>query len=145
MVSHFSSKRGDVKNSLTKKCKNCITGEPSTLTRASNVKHVDSTACSGFSRRCSLRNLGIGPALKSNARNSASSLAQSGRAATATHWNSHHANSRSVALISSNVRSYVPSSVPGNSSRACGMRPGMQSPRYSSWQFTHRNLRWGYD
>src|SRR6266851_3132757 len=129
MVSHFSAKREDVKNSFTEKCENCIAEELSTLTTASKVEHVDSTASRGSSKRQSSRNSGIGPALKSNARNSASSSTRNGRGATETHKRSRRANSQFVSLISRNERSYVPSSDPGNSSRACWIHPGRQSPR----------------
>ena len=140
-MSCFSAKWEDVKNSFTEKCENCMTGELSTWTRESNVEHVDSTASRGSSRRQSSRNFGICPALKSNARSSASSSTRRGRQTTATHKNSLRANSQFVSLISHNVRSYVPSNVAGNSSRACRIRPGRQLLRYSSWQYTHRNLQ----
>ena len=50
-MSSFSAKRADIKYSLTEKWENCITEEPSMLTRASNVEQVDSTASTGSSRR----------------------------------------------------------------------------------------------
>src|SRR6266851_3584516 len=106
-MSLFSAKRVDVKNSFTEKCENCIIWESSTLTRESNVEHVDSTASTGSSRRQSSRNFGICPALKSNARNSANSSTLSGRETTETHWRSLWANSQFVSLISRKVRSYV--------------------------------------
>ena len=60
---------------------------PQLLTKASSVEHADRTAFRGFSRRQSSRNFGIGPALKSNASNSANSSTRSGREAAATHRN----------------------------------------------------------
>src|SRR6266853_2214696 len=107
MVLCFLANRVDVKNSFTEKCENCITWEFSTLTRESNVEHVDSTASTGSSRRQSSRYLGICPSSKSNARNSASSSTRSGRETTATHRRSRRANSQFVLLISRSVRSYV--------------------------------------
>src|SRR5579863_6874636 len=98
MVSFFSAKREDVKNSFTEKCENCTTTELSTLTRASNVEHVDSTASTGSSSRQSSRYFGIGPASKSNATKSASSSTSSGRETTATHRRSRWANSQFVAF-----------------------------------------------
>jgi hypothetical protein len=144
MVSHFSAKREDVKNSFTEKCENWITLEFPTETTESNVEHVDSTASSGSSRRQSSRKFGISPALKSNARNSATSSTVSGRGTTATHRSSRRANSRFALLISRNVRSYVASSVSGNSSSACRIHPGRHLLRYSSWQCAHRNLPGSY-
>ena len=73
----------------------------------------------GSSRRQSSRDFGIlGPALKSNARNSASSSTLCGREAITAQRNSRRSNSQFVLLISRNMRSYVPSGVSGNSSRA---------------------------
>src|SRR6266850_4846715 len=90
IVLQFSAKRVDVKNSWTERCEKCTNGESfesSALTSEINVEQVDSTAWSGSSRPQSSRNFGMGPSLKSNARNPASSLARRGREATATHWN----------------------------------------------------------
>jgi hypothetical protein len=139
-VLHFLAKQEDVKNSLTEKCENCMMRESSMLTRTSNVEHADSTASTGSSSRQSSRYFGIGPALKSNARNSASSSTRSGGETTETHWRSRCADSQSAALISLSVRSYVPYSVLGNTSSACRIRSGGQLLRYSSWQYTHLNL-----
>src|SRR6267142_6252860 len=111
MVSSLvSARRVDVKNSLTEKCENSMTGESSTLTMESRLEHVDSTAYTGSSRRNFSSNFGIDPAWKSNARISASSFTRSGRKATATHWNRRWAYSQ-FDLISRNVRSYVSFSV----------------------------------
>jgi hypothetical protein len=86
MVFFVSTSRADVKYSLTEKCANWITGEPDCgLTTTSKVEQMDNTSFSGSSERQSARNLGVDPALKSNARNSASSSARSGREAAATH------------------------------------------------------------
>ena len=72
--------------------------------------------------------------------NSASSSTRSGREAAATHWKNWCAHSQFCWPISSNIRSYVSSSVSGNSSRARRMRCRRQCRRYSSWQNAHRNL-----
>src|SRR5258707_59857 len=85
------------------------------------------------------------PASKSNARRSASSSTPSGRETAVTHRSSRRANSQFVFLISRNARSYVASSVDGNSSRARRIHPGRHPARYSSWQCTHRNLRCVYE
>src|SRR6266853_4063281 len=139
-MSYFLAKQEDIKNSFTEKCENCTTGESPTLTRESNVEHVDSTASRGSSRRQSLRNFGIGPTLKSNARNSASSSTRSGRETVATHSKSRRANSQFASLISRNVHPYISSSVSGNSFRAYWTHPGRHLLRKSSWQYTHLNL-----
>src|SRR6266852_4353190 len=115
-VSFAPASRPDVKYSLTENCANWITGDPSTLTTASKLEHVDNTACTGSSGRHSARNVGVDSSSKLNARNSASSLTRSGRDATATHWNSRCANSQFWSPISSKMRAYVSSSVAGNSS-----------------------------
>src|SRR6267154_5458685 len=123
-VSFVSASRADVKYSLTEKCENWITGEPSTSTTASKLEHVDITVYSGSSGRQSARNVGVElvSKSKSNARNSASSLTRSGRDAAATHWNRWRAHSQFWSPISSKARAYVSSSVTGNSSRACRIR-----------------------
>ena len=132
MVFFASARRFDVKYSFTEKCENWITGEPSTSTIASKLEHVDSTACAGSSSRQSSRSVGVDSASKSNARNSASSSTRSGREAAATHWKSRCAYSQFCFPISSNVRSYVSSSVSGNSLRAGRMRCRRQCRRKSS-------------
>jgi hypothetical protein len=133
MVSFASARRFDVKYSFTEKCENWITSEPYTSsTMASRLEHVDRTACLGSSSRQSSRNVGVDAVSKSNARNSASSSTRSGREAAATHWNSLCAYFQLRLPISSNVRSYVSSSVSGNSSRARRMRCRRQCRRYSS-------------
>src|SRR5579863_266716 len=125
VLSFVSERRVDVKNSLTEKCENWITGEPSTSTMDSRLEHVDNTAYTGSSRRNFSSNFGIGLTSKSKARKSASSSTRSGREATATHWNRRWAYSQ-FDLISRNVRSYVSSSVSGNSARARRRRAGTQ-------------------
>src|SRR3981081_996666 len=92
MVSLVLASRADVMYSLTEKCANWITGDPSALTTVSKLAHVDQTACAGSSGRHPARNVGVHPPSKSKARNSASSLTRSGRDATATHWNSRCAH-----------------------------------------------------
>src|SRR6267154_2984957 len=94
MMSFALASRTDVKYSLTEKCANWITGEPSTSTTASKLEHVDITVFSGSSGRQSARNVGVDLVSKSNARNSASSLTRSGRDAAATHWNRWCAHSQ---------------------------------------------------
>src|SRR6266581_5051297 len=140
MVSFATERRSDVKYSFTEKWANWITAEPSTLTMESMLEHVDRTAFSGSSSRQSSWSTGIDSVSKSNARNSASSRNRSGREAAATHWKSRCANSQFCFPISSNIRSYVSSSVFGNSSRARRMRCRRQCRRDSSWQYTHLNL-----
>ena len=54
----------------------------------------------------------------------------SGRETTETH-RCRRANSQFVSLISRKVRSCVPSSVPGNSLRACWIRPGSHLLRFN--------------
>ena len=107
---------------------------------ASRLEQVDNRASSGSTGRQPGRNVGIVSVLKSNARNSASSSTRRGRDATAIHWNIRWANSRFASLMSCNVRSYVPSKLSGNSSKACRMRWGRVRRRNSSWQNTQRNL-----
>jgi hypothetical protein len=133
-----------VRNSFTEKCENCTTALLLTLTTAIKLEHVDRTASSGSSGRQSASNLGFSPSSKSNARNSASSSTRRGRGATVMHWKSRCAYTQFSSSISSNVRSYVPSKVPGNSSSARRMRPGRQRRSLSSWQNTHRNLYGGF-
>ena len=101
---------------------------------------MDNRASSGSTGRQPGRNVGITPALKSNARNSASSSTRRGRDATATHWKIRCANSQFASLISCNVRSYVPSKLSGNSSKACRIRDDRERRRNSNWQYTQRNL-----
>src|SRR5712691_10305217 len=132
MVFFASASRLDVKYSLTEKCANWITEDPSTLTTASKLEHVDNTACTGSSGRHSARNVGVDPSSKSNARNSASSLTRSGRDATATHWNRRCANSQFWPPISSSVRAYVSARVSDKSSRAHRIHPRRQWRRWAS-------------
>jgi len=137
---YFLAKQEDIKNFFTEKCKNCMTGESPMLTRESNVEHVDSMASRGSSRRQSSRSFGIGPTLKSNVRNSASSLTHSGWETVAMHSKSHQANSQFASLISCNVCPYISLSVLGNLFRAYWTHPGRHLLRKSSWQYTHLNL-----
>jgi len=130
IVSFDSARRFDVKYSFTEKWANCITEDPPTSTMASRLEHVDRTACAGSSSRQSSRSVGAESVSKSNARNSASSATRSGREAAATHWKSRCAYSQFCLPISSNVQSYVSSSVSGNSSRARRMRCRRQFLRY---------------
>src|SRR5260221_12805089 len=111
IVSFDSARLFDVKYYLTGKCANWITEEPYTSTMASRLEHVDRTACAGSSSRQSSRSVGVESVSKSNARNSATSSTRSGREAAATHWKSRCAHSQFCLPISSNVRSYVSSSV----------------------------------
>src|SRR5579863_7236261 len=140
MVSLASARRVEVRNSFTEKWENCIVSEPQVLTTASKLEQVDSTAPNGSSGRQSARYVGVGPASKSNARISASSLTRSGRDATATHWKIRCANFQFALSMSCNVRSYVPSRFTGNSSKACLIRAGRQPRRNSNWQKIQRNL-----
>jgi len=130
MVSFDSARRFDVRYSFTEKCANWMTDDPSTSTIASRLEHVDRTAYAGSSSRQSSRSVGVESVSKSNARNSASSSTRSGREAAATHWKSLCAYSQFCLPISSNVRSYVSSSVSGNSSRARRIRCRRQCLRY---------------
>src|SRR5260221_9391031 len=84
IVSFDSARRSDVKYSLTEKCANWITEDPSTSTMASRLEHVERTARAGSSSRQSSRSVGVESVLKSNARNSASSSTRSGRGALPT-------------------------------------------------------------
>src|SRR6266702_5815896 len=132
--------RVDVRNSFTEKCENCTIGLSPTLTTAIKLEHVDRIASSGSSGRQPPSNLGLSSSSRSNARNSASSSTRRGREATVMHWKRRCAYVQFSSSISSNVRSYIASRVPGNSSRARRMRPGRQRRKLSSWQNTHRNL-----
>src|SRR6266571_377054 len=131
--------RFDVRNSFTEKCEKCTTVVSPTLTTSIKLEHVDRTVSLGSSGRQSASKLGLSPS-RSNARNSASSSTRRGREATAMHWKRRCAYAQFCSSMSSNVRSYVASRVPGNSSRARRMRPGRQRRKLSSWQNTHRNL-----
>ena len=121
MVVPTLARRGDVKYLFTEKWVNWITCKSFTLIIASKLGYMDNTAPTGSSGRQSGRSVGIRPAWKSKARNSASfsHLISTGRYAYSQFWSS----------ISSKVRAYVSSSVSGNSSRACRIRPGMQRRR----------------
>src|SRR5579863_10386736 len=140
MGSLAEARRVDIRNSFTEKCENCTTWEPSTSTTASKLEQVDNRASSGSTGRQQGRIVGISLALKSNARNSASSLTRRGWDATATHWKIRCANSLFASLISCNVRSYVPSKLSGNPSKACRIHEGRERRRKSNWQNTQRNL-----
>src|SRR5260221_6243626 len=94
IVAHLSQRGIEEKNFLPEKCKNWITWKGPMSTRKSNVEHVESTVSTGSSRRKSSKNVGICPASKSNARNSANSSTLSGRETTATHLISRCANSK---------------------------------------------------
>src|ERR1700761_4651207 len=104
------------------------------------LEQADSTASSGSSQRQSAINVGVLPALKSNASTSASSSTRSGRLATARHCKSRYACSPFALLISFRIRLYVSSSDLGSSSRIRRRLVGKQCRRTSNWQKTHRNL-----
>lgn len=83
------SMRLDIRNPFTEKQEkreNRTTCEPSTVTTATKLEHVESTASPAFSGRQDKTNVGVSPASKSNARNSASSLTRSGLEAATMHW-----------------------------------------------------------
>ena len=141
-VGSASARRFDVKYSFTERCANWITRVPSMSTMASRLEQVDCTAHTGSSGRQSSRSVGVDSVSYSysKARNSASSSTRSGRVAAVTHWKSRCAYSQLCLSICFNVRSYVSSSVSGNSLRARGMCCRRQCRRYSSWQNAHLNL-----
>jgi hypothetical protein len=101
---------------------------------------VASKTYSRSSGRQLVSNLGSGPASKSKARNSASSSTTRGRKDTRTHCKIRWAHSLMLSWISCKVRSYVQSSVAGNSSREREIRRGGQARRISNWQATKLNL-----
>ena len=94
------ARRADVKNFFTDEKGDCITGEPSTSTTASKLEHADNTTPIGSSGHQSSWNFGIGPALKSNASNSASFSTRSGREATATELRANYSYQKYILVTS---------------------------------------------
>ena len=136
------ARQEDVRNSFTEKWENCTTWESSQGMIVIKLEQVDSMACSWSSHRQSSFNVGRPPedAVKSNTSSSASSSTRSDRTATVRHCNRRCALSFWAWFIPFNIRSYVSSSVSGNSFRYWRRFGGKQCCSTSNWQNTHRNL-----